>query len=303
MATTSKYFLLPSTGANFIDFELSYGSVSLQGQEIVFVGSTTVDAVFVRPGVVVDMTLSGAGADKIYLSGYQADYTPLLTGSVMTLTRGSGETLETVRFIRATTLPPSDQIIFANGTLSSFDLYANLKNGTALPALSGETSMAPAAPAAEGSTLNANIKAFSLDASGETFAMAKHGISLTVVGGVGVDTVYVPDGGTVDATLLGGNSDLIYFRGNWADYAKTVAGSTITFTRSIDGLTESVKVVAGSTVTLNDKLIFADGAVLSNNAKLAVNINANAVISDVTGTRCAGGRGFYPERQHHGVCA
>ena len=73
MATTSKYFLLPSTGANFIDFELSYGSVSLQGQEIVFVGSTTVDAVFVRPGVVVDMTLSGAGADKIYLSGNQAE--------------------------------------------------------------------------------------------------------------------------------------------------------------------------------------------------------------------------------------
>ena len=283
MATTSKYFLLPSTGANFIDFNLSYGSVSLQGQEIVFVGSTTVDAVFVRPGVVVDMTLSGASADKIYLSGNQADYTASLAGSVMTLTRGSGETLEAVRFIKAATITPSDKIIFADGTLSSFDLYANLKDGTALPVLSGETSLAPAAPAAEGSTLNANIKAFALDASGETFAMAKHGIALTVVGGVGIDKVYVPDGGSVDATLLGGNSDLIYFRGNWSDYAKTVAGSTITFTRSIDGLTESVKVVAGSTVTLNDKLIFADAAVLSNNAKLAVSANLNAAISDVTG--------------------
>jgi len=60
---TSKYFVLPSQGANYLDFALSYGTVSLQGQDIVFVGSSAVDAVFVRPGVSVDFTLSGAGAD------------------------------------------------------------------------------------------------------------------------------------------------------------------------------------------------------------------------------------------------
>jgi len=67
---TTKYFVLPSSpGANFTDFDLSYGTVRLSGEQVSFVGSSAVDAVFVRPGVTVDFTLSGSGADKIYLGG------------------------------------------------------------------------------------------------------------------------------------------------------------------------------------------------------------------------------------------
>ena len=284
MAKT-KYFVLPSSsGANFTDFDLSYGTVTLSGEQVIFTGSTQVDAVFVRPGVAVDFTLSGSGADKIYLGGNFAGYTASITGSVMTLQRGSGSTLESVSFIKSTSAASSDNLIFADGTLNSLDLYNNLKTGTVLPALSTtETSVSPLAPAAAGSTLNASIKAFALSATGDTFAPAHPGVAMTVVGSVGVDTVYVPRGGVVDCTLLGSGQDLIYFCGNWGDYTKSVSGSVVTFNRTADGYSESVKVVGTGTTSLNDQLVFADGAVHSADAKTALLSNINASISAVTG--------------------
>jgi uncharacterized repeat protein (TIGR02059 family) len=285
MATT-KYFILPSsTGANFTDFDLSYGSVTLSGEQVTFVGSTQVDAVFVRPGVTVDFTLSGSGADKIYLGGSFASYTSSITGSVMTLQRGAGATLESVSFVKSTSALVSDSVIFADGTLNSLDLYNTLKNGTALPALvTTETSLAPFAPAAAGSVLNATIKAFALNSAGDTFAPAKPGVAMTVVGSVGVDTVYVPRGGVVDCTLLGSGQDMIYFTGNWGDYTKVISGSVVTFSRTVDGYSESIKVVGSTTnVSLNDRLVFADGAVYSGAAKTALTTSLTAAITAVTG--------------------
>ena len=285
MATT-KYFVLPSsTGANFTDFNLSYGSVTLNGEQVAFVGSSAVDAVFVRPGVTVDFTLSGSGADKIYLGGNFASYTASIAGSVMTLQRGSAATLESVSFIKSTSALSSDGIIFADGTLNSLDLYNNLKTATALPALStAETSIAPLAPALAGSVLNASIKAFALNSTGDTFAPARPGVAMTVVGSLGVDTVYVPRGGAVDCTLLGSGQDLIYFTGNWADYSKAISGSVLTFSRTVDGYNESVKVVGSATnISLNDRLVFADGAVYSGNAKTALSASLTTAVNAVTG--------------------
>ncbi|MEI7680305.1 MAG: hypothetical protein WCK07_12990, partial [Betaproteobacteria bacterium] len=244
VAGRTKYFVLPSsTGANFTDFDLSYGSVSLTGEQVTFVGSSSVDAVFVRPGVTVDFTLSGSGADKIYLGGNYASYAASIAGSVMTLQRGSGATFESVSFIKSTSAASSDSVIFADGTLNSLDLYNNLKTATALPALStAETSIAPLAPALAGSVLNASIKAFALYAGGDTFAPAKPGVAMTVVGSLGVDTVYVARGGVEDCTLLGSGQDLIYFNGNWGDYTKVISGSVLTFSRTVDGYNESVRV-------------------------------------------------------------
>lgn len=282
MATTSKYFILPSAGDNFLDLELSYGTLSLQGQEIVFVGSAAVDMVYLRPGVTLDFTLSGSSADKVYLDGNYSDYAASISGSVMTLTRGSGATTETLRFVKATSSLASDLLVFADGSVNSFDLFDHLKNGAANPTPAGETSSAPTGAADSNVELNANLKAFALDATGETFATARPGMALTLVGSAGVDTVYIPDAATVDATLLGSSTDLVHFRGNWADYTKSVAGSTITFSRTLGSVTESVKVIGGSG-GLNDKLVFADGAVLSNNAKTALAGDINVAISAVTG--------------------
>ena len=281
----TKYFVLStSAGANFTDFDLAYGSVSLTGEQVTFVGSSAVDAVFVRPGVTMDFTLSGSGADKIYLGGSFAHYTQSIAGSVMTLQRGSGVTLESVSFIKSTSAASSDSVIFADGTLNSLDLYNNLKSGTALPALSTtETSLAPLAPALAGSVLNASIKAFALNAGGDTFAPAKPGVAMTVVGGLGVDTVYVARGGVEDCTLLGGSQDLIYFTGNWGDYTKVISGSVVTFSRTVDGYGESVKVVGSGTTSLNDQLVFADGAVHSADAKAALAISLTVALSAVSG--------------------
>ena len=284
MATT-KYFVLPfSTGANFTDFDLSYGTVTLAGEQVTFVGSTQVDAVFVRPGVTMDFTLSSSGVDKVYLGGDFASYTASITGSVMTLQRGSGATLESVSLMKWTSATTSDSIIFADGKLNTWDLFNNLKSGTALPPLSTtETSLAPLAPAAAGSALSATIKAFALNAAGDTFAPAHPGVAMTVVGNAGVDTVYVPRGGVVDCTLLDKGQDLIYVTGNWGDYSKVVTGSVITFTRAVNGYNESVRVVGGTTTSLNDQLIFADGAVHSADAKVALLLNSNVPITGVSG--------------------
>ena len=115
----TKYFVLASPGGNLTDFELSAGAISLAGEAITFVGSSGVDAVYVRPGASIDFTLSGASADKIYFSGSLTDYTASISGSVMTLQRGSGVTLESVSFIKATTTSASDVLVFSNGTLSA----------------------------------------------------------------------------------------------------------------------------------------------------------------------------------------
>ncbi|OYU10068.1 MAG: hypothetical protein CFE38_19555 [Comamonadaceae bacterium PBBC1] len=278
---TSKYFVLSGSGANFTDYLLNAGSLNLQGQAFSQAGTTGVDAIRVRAGTAVDFTLSGASADKVYLDGNYSDYAASLSGSVMTLVRGSGDTQEMVRVTRSTNLASSDVLVFANGSVSTWNLYSLLSAGTALPALGTETSTAPLAPAAAGSTLSASIKAFAIDSTGEVFAPSKPGVNFTAVGSVGVDSVYVGSGSTVDATLLGSSSDLVYFRGTWADYSKTVAGSVITFSRSIDGAQESVRVVGGN-AALNDKLVFADGAVMSSNAKTALAINTGVAINTIT---------------------
>jgi hypothetical protein len=104
------------------------------------------------------------------------------------------------------------------------------------------------------------------------------------VGSVGVDTVYVPRGGVVDCTLLGSAQDAIYFTGNWGEYTKAIAGSVVSFSRSVDGYSESVRVVGNpANVSLNDLLVFADGAVHSGDVKTALSTSLTAAISAVMG--------------------
>ena len=147
MAATSKYYVTGSTGSNLLDFELSYGTLSLDGQEYVYSGSTSVDVVFVRPGIVFDFTGSGASADKLYLTGNYADYMGSVAGTVMTLTRNVGQQVETVKVSKLTSLTNSDKLVFADGTVSTFDLSAHLNSPTTVsaPVPAGETSLAPAA--------------------------------------------------------------------------------------------------------------------------------------------------------------
>jgi len=289
MATTSKYFFLTPTAdnLNFMDFDLGYGSLSLDGQEIRFTGSLRVDSVYVRPGLTYDLSSLGGGADKIYLTGNLADYTASVNTGIteLTLQRSVNGKNETVKISGGSGVQ-FDNLVFANGTVQSNQLYVAVRDNSTRPAPSGETSVAPVGAAAAGASLNATIKAFALDATGETFALSRPGVNFIVNGNSGVDRIYVSSGATVDATQTGGSADFIYLRGNWADYAKALinGGSQIRFTRDVEGHTETVTVTAGG-VNTADKLVFADGSVNTFNAKSAITAtpNTGGAITAVSG--------------------
>lgn len=279
MVATSKYYITNSPGSNLLDFDLAYGSLSLVGQEYVFSGTTSVDIVFVRPGIVVDFTGSSASADKLYLTGSYGDYAKSLSGTLMTLTRTVGGQVETVKVSKTTNVGNSDKLIFADGTVSTFDLYAHLSpvSPTVAPTPTGETSVSPTLP----TTLNATVKAYAVDSAGENFAPVAPGINLVAIGSAGVDKVYVRAGSNVDASSLGGSFDKIYMTGSWADYTKAIAGTNIVFQRTVGANTEYVK-IAAATGANNDVIVFADGTVRSNDAKIALQTNVSIAATSIT---------------------
>jgi RTX calcium-binding nonapeptide repeat (4 copies)/FG-GAP-like repeat/FG-GAP repeat len=278
MATTSKYYVLTPSADNldFLDFDLRYGSVTTVGESVQYNGTSKVDSIFVRPGMSYDVSNTSAGIDKIYFTGNLSDYTGSVNGTLLNLSRTVNGNTESVTVSGGTSFN-FDNLIFANGTVATNALYNAVKNATALPAPSlTETSLAPIGAAAPLAPLNATVKAYSTNTAGvglvgETFASTRPGISLVVNGGSGIDTVYVADGEKVDATVLGGSVDLVYFRGTWADYTKSVlpGGNQLLFTRTIGGNLESVTVTAGTSFN-HDKLIFADGAITTDLAKTAI---------------------------------
>lgn len=114
-------------------------------------GTSGVETVYVKAGSQVDATQLLGSTDKIYLTGLFSDYTPVLTGSVLTFTRGFGIHVEAVRVLSG------DSIIFADGTISSTSLINALRNGTALPIPSGETT--PGVPVVESVAITSDAAA------------------------------------------------------------------------------------------------------------------------------------------------
>jgi hypothetical protein len=281
MAVTSRYYVTSSAGSNLLDFDLSYGTLSLSGQEYVFSGTTSVDSVFVRPGIVFDFTGSAASADKLYLTGNYGDYAMSLAGTVMTLTRTVNQQVETVKVSKLTSELNSDKLVFADGTVSTFNLFAHLSSPTTVsapaPSAAIETSSAPALSA----TLNATVKAYAVDSTGETFAPVNPGMNLVAIGSAGVDVVYIKAGSNVDSSSLGGGFDKIYLTGNWSQYTKTIVGTNLVFERTVGADIEYVK-VAAATGSSNDVLVFADGTVRSNDAKIALQSSASIASTAIT---------------------
>jgi RHS repeat-associated protein len=88
---------------------------------------------------------------------------------------------------------------------------------------------------------------------------------------------------------MGGGVDVIYLPGKWADYTKELlsSGTQIRFKRDFIGsrgqvFAESVWVSSGN-IYVYDKLVFADGAVMTNQAATALIANAQVGISSITG--------------------
>lgn len=250
---TSRYTVL-GTGVNFVDFHVPYGNLSLDGQEIAFKGNSGVDTVYVGSGELsFDFTKAGLGTDRVYLSGHWADYAKSCSGSVVTLTRSGGGS-ESLKVISG------DSLVFADGIVSTASVLNFLKGVAAEPVPSGEsTTVFPIAIAEGASNI---VRAVVLDASGETLALARPGVDLTIKGGNGPDIVYVAPGSTVDATQLGLGQDTLYLAGHYGDYTGDYAGSVATLTRSVEGYVETVKFLGGST-TAFDNIVFGDGSTRS----------------------------------------
>ncbi|MCW2361309.1 MULTISPECIES: M10 family metallopeptidase C-terminal domain-containing protein [Sphingobium] len=281
--TTSKYIMMKigGDGLAFIDFIVTYGGLALDGQDIQFLGSSLIDAVFVRPGASYVLN-TGGGADRIYVEGQLSDYTLSRNNATLILTRTVDGKVETVHVAGANATTAPDVLVFSDGSVSVNALYTHVADGTAAPVPTGETSLAPQGAAARGAVLDAIVKIGCFNPAGETVAASKPGVAFQILGSAGVDRVYVAEGTTIDAASLGGGVDVVYFRGQWADYTKTLTGARLTLTRTVSGHVETI-VVASSGGTLNDLLVFADGAVRSQVAGQGVKADANVALADLAG--------------------
>jgi hypothetical protein len=254
---TAKYAIISSATplSDLLDLDLNFGSITLNGQDIQYVGSEQADAVFLRPGVTIDFTTAGSGIDKLYLSGNFSDYKLDMSGGFGVLERTVDGKLEKATF------GSGDVLVFADGFLSTVTLVNYIKSTKATPAPpvppvppvldTSEKSSAPAVAAAQ----SASVKMAALAEDGVTFAAGSVGVELVLVGSAGVDTVYIKAGTKVDASTLGSGQDKIYFTGNYADYSKSLNGSLLTLERTVNGNLERVMLGA------SDKAIFADGSV------------------------------------------
>ena len=255
MTTNSKYILTAGSGNTLLDLRLNAGVLSLAGQVATVVGSAAADYVYASLGTSVDFSQPGAGADILYLDGQLSDYSvdTSVPGKV-TLSRTSGVVTST--YTLSTGDADGASFAFTDGSISAASITSSTVVGDLNPAVTSLT----APDAADG----AAAQRVSLQNAGVVTATSLMG-KLTISGSSGIDQVYVKAGAKVDATLLGGSTDVIWMTGKWSDYTKTVSGSTVKFERTMNGSTESVTVVGGSGA-LNDKLMFADGYIFSKDA-------------------------------------
>ncbi|MEN7538762.1 M10 family metallopeptidase [Aurantiacibacter flavus] len=281
MAISSKYIVLGVAGDDdsFLDFAMPYGGLSLDGQEIQYLGSAYVDTLFVRPGATYWLS-TGSGADRIYFGGAFSDYTVSTSASTLVLTREADGKAETVMLAGASSSRAPDELVFSDGSVTAYNTFNHAAQGANSPVPSGDTSIAPTKAAAPDAELSALVKVALFDPAGETVALTQPGVAFQVLGNAGTDVVYIAEGTQVDASALGGGVDIVYFRGTWADYAKSAVTGTMTLTREIGGITEEVR-VAASGGSRNDLLVFADGAVRSSDAAAAVRADPSVAISAI----------------------
>lgn len=107
------------------------------------------------------------------------------------------------------------------------------------------------------------------------------------IGKSGADVVILPAKITHDCRNLLGGEDVIVFPRNWSDYTKSLtqkSGAIVfDYTDPVTGGGETVLVLNGATSLGRDKLVFADGAVLTQNARQALTQDIDVPITLVTG--------------------
>ena len=250
MANLVRYYFR-KLGANFVDFKLDYpnSNLSLIGSDVVYVGSSGVDRVYVAKGVKFTFNNSGTGTDEIYLDGSFGDYSLTAIGtSTLLLT-------STAKANTSITLASEDKVFFSDGSsgVKSLITYAAARIGT-------PSTPPPTLNTAENSltlpstsNLDSILRAYTKDPAGVVFAQPHAGVEFILTGHNGVDKVYVSKGGKVNANNLGTGVDLIYLTGNKNEYSPTAVGTSVLV------LTKGTERV---TLASEDRVIFADGSTL-----------------------------------------
>ena len=298
MATTSLYRIKRTTALReaLLDFNLNYPeydnvNFSLAGQNLTFRNNFQSTDLFVRPGVSITLESStnASVADKIYLQGSWTDYRNLisLANGTLTLSRGSGNTLEQVEFLSASS--SKDVLVFKDGFVTVKKVFDALSPNpvVALNNITADNATTSATlPTIPASPSIVDIKAVLVDSNGENVVSFGPGTKLTVSGSSGIDRVYVKEGSEVYAVNMRGGIDEIYVRGNSSDYTPDLTTlGVLKLTRSViigaNTYTESVSV--GSSLMNNDLLVFADGAIRTNDAAVAFKANANTTLSTLAG--------------------
>ncbi|MDI9235251.1 VCBS domain-containing protein [Limnohabitans lacus] len=313
MSTILRYYITGSF-ADLLDLRTPGAEYTLAEQQLIANGSGGVNTIWAAAGVDLDARNLFGGTDVVLFNynwdQYTKDISTVPGAIVFSYTDSTSGLTEKVTVANGATTLGRDQLIFADGAVGTQQANAALQGSltAALNTVSGannsitSAAYSPTAPA--GNTLRAFASTTSTT-TGATFAMTEAGQSTVVTGTGQSDKVYVKAGATVDARNLLGGEDQIYLTGNWADYTKslTEVSGAITFTRSVNGGTEKVTVANGATAVGRDKLVFADGAVLTHNARTALTADLNAALSAIIGFDTATQTPFLEQTLNGGVTA
>ncbi len=307
MATILRYFISGSN-PDLLQLGTPGPEYVLTDQQVVVAGSTASNVVYAASGVELDARNLLKGEDVVVFNhrwnDYRKDITSVSGAIVFSYTDAVTKLIEKVTVLNGFSTDGKDKLIFADGALITSDANTALRTTSATAPLGSTTfglniSAADVAlikksssttsvwvdstnsinyvqPTPAGNVLRAFASTTNTNGKGATFAMGEAGQSLVSVGTSQVDKVYVKAGALVDARNLLKGEDLIYLTGNWGDYTKslTAVSGAIQFTRHVllngKNYTETVTVLNGFSTDGNDKLVFADGAVLSKDANTAL---------------------------------
>lgn len=285
-------YLIKGSNQDVLDLRTPGREYELVGQSVVVTGSTVSNIVYSAPGVELDARGLGGGEDVIVFthawSDYVKDTASVPGGIVFTYVDSVAGLTERVIVGNGVATLTRDLLVFADGAVLTQNVNTAVRANpnVAISTVTGYnaaiTNESIVIPADSGSTTSARA---SSTGPGAVFALSTPGQVTQVTGTSGVDKVYVKAGSVVDARGLLGGEDIIYFTGNWSEYAKstTAVSGAIQFTRSIGGRTEIVTVGNGVSTQSRDKLVFADGAVLTQNINNALRADPGVAISAVTG--------------------
>jgi len=271
--TTSSYYYVLNEDAVFMDFAFPLEGFTFKDQGISYSGNNGVDAVYIgsASGMVFDFSNTQDQADKIYLEGALSDYTFSVDGFKTFSLQRTGDTNETILLTSG-----DDLLVFSNGTVTTKAFFTYAKayeadSSTALaPTPEGEKSSAFPIAAPEGFTPNNDVYAYVTEEVDTTLGIARPGVAMVISGNNGIDTIYVSEGGTVDATNTQDGADLIYLMGEIGDYAATQQGlKTVSLTRTVtvEGVehTETVSFNKG-----DDIIVFANGAASATDIRSSI---------------------------------